>query len=154
MSQLRGHIEAIINLMGEKEAPIEFQLLKKYGKEMHPKKHPLRGSMKKQECYANAYALASNESAYRYCEGHATTKSLGLAIAHAWVIDRDGKVIDPTWKDGDHYFGVAFTPLFMYKVVSKTRHYGIFGNLYRLRMRPDCVFQYLENGLQSIAELP
>ena len=64
------------------------------------------------------------------------------------------KVIDPTWADGDQYFGVIFSPLFVYKTVAKTHHYGIFGNLYRLRMHPDSCEAYLINGLQSISHAP
>jgi hypothetical protein len=106
--------------------------------------------MKSGECYANAYALAASETAYRYCEGYATTKGLEIPLAHAWVIDKDLRVIDPTWKEGHHYFGVVFSPMFMYKTVARTKHHGIFGNLYRLRMKHDCIEQYVLNGLHLI----
>jgi len=150
VGQVRDYVQSIMQVMGN-DTPLEHRVLSAHGVDMTPKKHPKRGTMTVGECYANAYALASNETPYRYCEGYATSKKLGIALAHAWVIDQDLKVIDPTWVDGDQYFGVVFRPLFVYKTVARTRHYGIFGNLYRLRMTPDSCESYLINGLQSIA---
>jgi hypothetical protein len=27
--------------------------------------------------------------------------ALGIVVEHAWLVDRDGRVIDPTWDDAD-----------------------------------------------------
>ena len=150
MNTPQSHIQTLVSAFG-KDAPIAYRLLNTHAKAMEVKKHPKNGTGTPQQCDANAYALAQPETAYRYCEGQATTSNLDFPLDHAWVIDRDGKVIDPTWADGAQYFGVAFSPLFVIKVLAKTKHYGILGNLYRLRMTPDSVMAYLENGLQSIA---
>ncbi len=46
-----------------------------------------------------------------YVEGYAiNVVDLPIPIEHAWLVDGDGTVIDPTWPNaGDHvYYGVAF----------------------------------------------
>ena len=147
---IKKYLEQLLTITGGTSAPLEVQFLNKHGHSMVPKKHPKRGTMAAGECYANAYALASSETAYRYCEGYATTKKLGIALPHAWVVDRDLKVIDPTWVDGDQYFGVMFSPFFVYKVVAKTKYYGILGNHHKLKMLPHDTLLYFENGLQRL----
>lgn len=51
------------------------------------------------ECFRNAWLLAeANPGELTYVEGYATS----LAVCHhAWVIDPDGKVQDPTWRTPD-----------------------------------------------------
>jgi hypothetical protein len=46
-----------------------------------------------QQCFDNAYRMA-RKYGWRYVEGYA----LGiLPVHHAWVVDHDDRVIDPTW---------------------------------------------------------
>lgn len=50
-------------------------------------------------CYWNAYELALGEPSLTYVEGYAATARVGgVPIFHAWCCDRDGRVIDPTWR--------------------------------------------------------
>jgi hypothetical protein len=53
------------------------------------------------ECFANAFRLVAyaQEERFLYCEGYAYTPGL-IACEHAWVITQEGKVVDPTWRDG------------------------------------------------------
>lgn len=132
-------------------APVEYELLADQGKLMPFKKTELTGTMPLGECFHNAYkAMADTE--YMYCEGYAMTEKLGMPMAHGWLMDVDGNVIDPTWKDGYGYFGVVFDTMFMLKFVARTNALGIFGNLYRLKMRPEDCVNYLKKGL--VNELP
>lgn len=58
-------------------------------------------------CFWNALKMAQrHRRTWRYVEGLA----LGiLPVHHAWVVDADGVVIDPTWETpGRAYFGVVF----------------------------------------------
>lgn len=75
-----------------------------------PSQYP---SMTPKECFANAQQLVlENGSGLIYCEGYA----LGvIPVLHAWCLDSDGNVIDPTWSGrkkrvdiGSEYFGIAF----------------------------------------------
>jgi len=63
--------------------------------------------MPRKQCFKNAFALASsNPGGLAYVEGLALTS--GIPLHHAWCVDRDGNVSDPTWPDlGQAYFGVA-----------------------------------------------
>lgn len=62
-------------------------------------------------CYDNAYWLATrSKGALRYVEGFATRY---ITCDHAWCIDADGTVVDPTWAELEGeikpsaYFGVV-----------------------------------------------
>ena len=64
--------------------------------------------MPRKQCFKNAFALAnSNPNVLAYVEGLALTS--GIPLHHAWCVDRDGNVIEPTWRPdlGQAYFGVA-----------------------------------------------
>jgi len=61
-------------------------------------------------CFDNAFKLASRRKNLRYCEGIAAGI---IPMHHAWCVDEDNNVIDPTWAStetnvGDAYFGVTF----------------------------------------------
>jgi hypothetical protein len=56
------------------------------------------------QCTVNA-AEAADDNGLRYAEGYAQTPDQpGEWIAHAWCVDDDGFVIDPTWTDTDERF--------------------------------------------------
>ncbi|MBP2489005.1 hypothetical protein JOH50_004732 [Rhizobium leguminosarum] len=74
----------------------------------------------KRQCYANcvkAILLASpgHEELF-YAEGFATSKpGQFIPMQHAWLVDRQGLVVDPTWENAhEHlYFGVVFRTSFV-----------------------------------------
>lgn len=82
----------------------------------------------KQLCYMNAYRLAS--IGYTYVEGYAMSDNLPMPIQHAWVLDKDGKVIDNTWRkkwlDNPKYFGVAMPIRFVESIMLRTEVFGVF----------------------------
>jgi hypothetical protein len=82
-----------------------------------------QGEMK--QCYTNAGRLALDDDNYTYCEGFASTKQFGIPFAHAWCIDKQGKVVDPTWKDGASYFGIKFSTDFLKQTILKTKTWGL-----------------------------
>ncbi len=86
-------------------------------------KSPTKGKLK--ECFMNAYQLATGHSGYTYVEGYATTEKVGIPLDHAWVVDKEGRVVDPTWKDGNAYFGVPIKADYLLKTAVKTRVYGV-----------------------------
>ena len=77
-------------------------------------------------CFMNAFHLSQEDPNYRYAEGLAVPHSIGLPLEHAWVVDKDNKVLDPTWKDGAAaYYGVKFKPDYVSKVAARSGVYGI-----------------------------
>jgi hypothetical protein len=67
--------------------------------------------MRAKECFRNAIRLLvmRTDLDLRYCEGYATTHTLGIPLHHGWCVTPIGNVVDPTWKDGAAYYGVAYT---------------------------------------------
>ena len=106
--------------------------LKKHGQEYEAQ--PLPKGIKKgvmKQCYMNATKLAISKPDLTYVEGIAYTPKLPgmMAVAHAWVVDKAGKVIDNTWSDPheSQYFGVPVPTTRLEMWMLKTKVYGIFG---------------------------
>lgn len=68
-------------------------------------------------CYKNAFLLLITHRDLFYCEGFATFAGLSLPVFHAWCVDKNGKVYDPTWKDGGDYYGVVFDTKFAFSKI-------------------------------------
>ena len=91
----------------------------------------------RQHCYYNAWQLALNEPRqWTYVEGLANSGVIPLE--HAWVVDKDGNVHDPTWQEIDcatpsDYFGVPFKVQFLNRMALKTEYAGIFCNIEAMR---------------------
>lgn len=97
----------------------------------------------RQHCYYNAWQLALNEPRkYTYVEGYA---DMGLMpISHAWVVDSEGNVLDPTWQDLEarkDYFGVPFRVQFLNRMATVTEYAGIFENISAMRFMANLVDQ-------------
>ena len=110
-----------------------------------------------QACFSNAASLAlSAPDRFTYVEGYACTEQTGVCVAHAWVEDQDGNVIDNTWSTlesspnhgGAHYFGIKFSAEYLqYRAdVQGDRFAGLLGEdyLYLEHMRKGMV---LEDGV-------
>lgn len=99
--------------------------IKAHGKEFTSiaSKSPVKGKMK--ECYMNAYQLATHRDGYTYVEGMATTEKVPIPLDHAWCVDAHGDVVDPTWNEGNAYFGVPFKTEYIEKTALKTKVYGV-----------------------------
>lgn len=128
--------------------PVAFRLLNSHGKpyEMSPFQPHRPGEMKM--CFQNAYR--GIDSDLDYAEGYAMQASL-IPLAHAFLINPDNQVIDPTWSDkkGATYFGVRFSRDFVYDVALRTGHYGIFESLYQLKMNAEDCYAFLVSGVKA-----
>lgn len=71
------------------------------------------------QCFSNALKLAAlgyGREDLTYVEGYAASGNIGFAVHHAWLVDKDGHVIDPTWQGerrGVVYIGIPFTADFI-----------------------------------------
>jgi len=82
------------------------ELLYKQGKAFKPGKLPQTITLQKpRECFKNCLLLASAMPQYRYAEGYAMNQ---IPLAHAWLVDKEGLAIDPTWPEpSEAYFGIT-----------------------------------------------
>jgi hypothetical protein len=79
----------------------------------------------KGECFKNAYQTFISAEKLRYVEGFASVASVRIPLLHAWCVDKNGKVFDPTWKDGVWYFGVVFNLDYISAVQAARGKYGV-----------------------------
>ena len=103
-------------------------LVLKQGKFFTPETRPADVELgAKKECFSNAARLALERSNLTYVEGYAMINDrLPLPIAHAWCVDKKGRVVYNTWENpGVAYFGVPFKTSYLAKKLSETGVYGI-----------------------------
>lgn len=106
-------------------------LLLKYGKPCYMNENSFDGPRHKvKACFMNAYKMATSDHSLIYVEGK--TDIGPLVIEHAWVITKDGSVIDPTLtlesKSGIYprgYFGIPFKTDYIMKVALRSGVYGV-----------------------------
>lgn len=88
--------------------------------------------MRVRHCFRNAteLALGFHRNEFIYCEGYAAGI---IPTAHAWLVDLEGNVIDPTWCQGGsdliglgkEYFGIAFKAAYVAEALVKQKTYGL-----------------------------
>ena len=77
-------------------------------------------------CFSNAFELMIDRmKELVYVEGYATVKEIALPVLHGWCINKKKEVVDPTWENGNLYFGVAFKSRFAIEEMLKTEKYGL-----------------------------
>lgn len=61
------------------------------------------------QCYQNAGLLVVQNPTLTYCEGFAVSR-VGVPVQHAWCLDAQGQVVDPTWPDTEQawYRGLPY----------------------------------------------
>ena len=92
-------------------------------------------------CYYNSFQLLKEDLDLTYCEGYALEPELPLPLIHAWLVNKDGRVIDPTWNDCDAvYLGIPFDTKW-------------FIELLRSRNREDCLAVFESNHLEDFSLL-
>ena len=69
--------------------------------------------------FDNAFKLAKRHPELRYAEGHGLTW-MGLVTLHAWCVDPDLRVVDPTRRNQGRYYGVTYDLEFVQKVRERT----------------------------------
>ena len=92
------------------------------------------------QCFANAENLAVFHDELTYVEGLATRLG-AIPIPHAWCVDADGRVVEPTWLPDPEcdsippvgqweYLGVPFKTDWLVNWTLDQGYYGIFGNCF------------------------
>jgi hypothetical protein len=81
------------------------------GREFYPQLLPVKYRRRPiKACFYNARQLVLRSKALRYAEGYAIGADLPLLIHHAWAVDEQGRVVDPTLRQPEmfEFFGVIF----------------------------------------------
>ena len=105
------------------------------------------------QCYRNAALLAFRDDAMTYVEGNVSVHT--VPISHAWCINADGIVIDPTITPdveiGD-YFGVPFRTDYVRKACLHNRFYGLLDIFSARKTLPKLIELGLEDGQRWLLE--
>jgi hypothetical protein len=94
---------------------------------------PLPGTVERgvpRECFRNAFLAVLGDESLRYVEGVAIRPGMdGLGFLHAWCVDGNGRVVDPTWDNPEEsrYYGMEFDRKRLTKHVMREKIYGVFG---------------------------
>lgn len=103
-----------------------------YGKEYTAQPLPADIEMgKPHECYKNATNAMLWRDDLTYAEGYVhLPKSDGLAVLHAWAVDKEGKVYDNTLKhpEENKYFGIEYDHGKYLKYLLSAKIYGVLGS--------------------------
>ena len=127
MSQMLQYLKFMDDVEKKmKQKTIEAVVLA-HGKEYTPPVYPRPEGIKKgkdKECFRNSYLLAAQRG-WTYVEGFAIPHVVPAPLAHAWVVDDGGNVIETTWYEPAHeYYGIALDMQFIHRVMFETSSYG------------------------------
>ncbi|MEG4007674.1 hypothetical protein QUA41_17440 [Microcoleus sp. Pol11C1] len=96
------------------------------GRVMEPK--PLPKTIKPGQprlCYANCQQLALKNRNLTYVEGYAMAQGVSIPLHHAWLLDANGYVIDPTWETpGCCYLGIPLATSWVKSIWNSRKQQG------------------------------
>lgn len=91
------------------------ELVLKFGKkyQWQPRPKKFRRGIPK-HCFYNSANLAMRKDNLIYVEGYASMKDIGIALPHAWVVERGtDTVIDVTTDNFELYIGIPFSTKYL-----------------------------------------
>lgn len=145
---LRKHAELVASLYGDQLNTHRFVLT--HGHTWPHDEGSFVGGTPHQ-CFMNATLAAWYDPELTYVEGFVSVH--GVPIAHAWVVDRVGKVRDVTIGDPSGilgYFGVPFETDWLQQELLRSKYYGVLtGNA-----RPKNLERVLRTGAAGVKRWP
>ena len=76
-------------------------------------------------CYANCQRLVLKNRSLTYVEGYAMAQGVSLPLHHAWLLDANGYVIDPTWEPfGCCYLGIPLATSWVKSIWNSRKQKG------------------------------
>jgi hypothetical protein len=148
---MRAHFQNVRNFMGEN---VYYDFLLAHGVGYLPGPNTFAGPRWEQHnCFGNALHLAI-DAGYDYVEGKVFIH--GVALDHAWCIDGDGNVIDPTaeGKGINGYYGVPLHLCYVKKAVRTNGIYGVLDFFYAGKTAPKLYELGLEAGQRWLLDQP
>lgn len=140
VDSILNYLQLIAKARGAKPEGLQFypeEFLLKYGQEFSTFEGTLAGPrMLMKNCYGNCYDLATRnwgrgmaDNGLTYCEGFVQSV---IPVRHAWLIDKEGRVIDPTLRPRlsddipePAYFGVPFQTKYLINTTLANGYYGL-----------------------------
>lgn len=97
------------------------------------------------QCYMNASKLALVNPGLVYCEGWAYKPGI-IPLHHAWCINKEGVVLDPTWGTGPghEYLGVGLNRDFYFDYIEHKGVWGMLGDVWPSELLDRSVTEYLD----------
>ena len=79
--------------------------------------------LNKQYCYYNCYAsVEASPKQFTYCEGYAIPENVGIPISHAWLLNEEGLIVEPTLKSlAIEYYGIPFESAWLIKHIENRK---------------------------------
>jgi hypothetical protein len=132
MSHLKEYITTVLCIVPTlSRKPSVFSFLAEHGRSYTSDPETFAGErMEQGMCYMNCTHSVLENPLLTYCEGFVSV--YGVPLEHAWLLDRDGNVIDPTLTahpEGrvTEYFGVAFSTEYLLQAAMRNKYYGLLG---------------------------
>ena len=123
--ELIQYLKQMVDFFEAPMCPLERFILE-CGQDFKPAKRPkgLR-KMTDKQCYRNATVL-SRERGLHYAEGFAASI---IPVLHAWCVDDNGTVIDPTWRHPETaaYRGFIIPQEILAREILRNGYYGVLG---------------------------
>lgn len=122
-------IEEFLNMLAaaENSARAYGRFTLEHGRAWETAPYPLDlPRMQIKQCFGNAQKLLMRgRKDLTYVEGYACSGSLSInmPILHAWLVDSEGRVVDPTWDNDPKsaYFGVPFEREYVIKIAKASK---------------------------------
>jgi hypothetical protein len=125
------------------------------GREMQPDENSWLEQGLPKSCYWNCQQLVSKQPELIYCEGFAASQDVGFPLAHAWLLNTEGKVLEPTWDSpGEAYLGIAFSWEWVRALLKSRRQQGKKNDLSVFECNFLEKFSLLKEGLSPDAYYP
>jgi hypothetical protein len=130
LEEITGYLGKIADIEGSSRAFATFTL--QHGREWQSQSLPsIYHPGVPRACFANVQAILFSKLGKRerlvYVEGYACAGNLSFPFptAHAWLVDPEGRVIDPTWEDPAEstYFGVPFNADYVLQTIRSARRF-------------------------------
>lgn len=156
MSPARRDLEMRKVAWGKSYPGIDFMLAHGRDYKIGPDSFALpRGPMK--QCFMNATHLALDDPDMTYVEGKVFCH--GIGIDHAWCVDDEGFVHDPTIPDNSdghisNYFGVPFNTAYLRKAIFWNKVYGLLDAWSAPKTAPKLYELGLEAGQRWLIDQP
>lgn len=132
LEQFKGYLQDLVAVMKKVPGRTDWkyrgfeELVLECGRVMEPK--PLPKNIKQGQprfCYANCQELVLKNRSLTYVEGYAMAQDVSIPLHHAWLVDANGYVIDPTWETpGCCYLGIPLATSWVKSIWNSRKQQG------------------------------